>query len=124
MTAKRSYLHELKVDTRERERKKGERPEEGEKGREGGREGGREREEIKRCISDIKVSSLPSSAIVSGGAASSVCPLRVIRVPIGFPFMMSRMVSPCLRPLAITTAVPSFTACTADSSYKLIKMSD
>ena len=42
MTAKRSYLHELKVDTKEREREKGGRRGEGEKGR----KGGREREEI------------------------------------------------------------------------------
>ncbi len=61
---------------------------------------------------------LPLSAITCTGSVLSSCPECVISVPMGFPLITSIMVSPCLWPLVIITAVcPSNTALSADCNY-------
>lgn len=61
----------------------------------------------------------PSSASLSTGTTDSSWPFRVMKVPTGFPRIMSSTVSPCFNPLAITTAVPASTASTADFSWRI-----
>ena len=63
---------------------------------------------------DKQYMHVPSSARTAPVVASSMCPFLVINVPTGFPRTMSRIVSPCLIPLAMTTAVSPSTAFTAD----------
>ena len=80
--------------------------------------GGREGEEDKKEFTEKEwsVSHSPSSAMTSAGTHESLEPFLVTSVPTDLPLMMSKMVSPLPRPLAITTAVFPSTAWTADLS--------